>query len=52
MYYLCSENKSADQLRSAPLFFACAKGRFSQDAAHLSNLCQKTSFYPVFFLTK
>ena len=33
LYYLCSENKGAEQLRG--LFFAYAKSRFSHDAAHL-----------------
>ena len=40
LYYLCSENKCADQLRGyraadLRLFFAYAKSRFSHDAAHL-----------------
>ena len=40
LYHLCSENKGADQLRSyreliCAFVLACAKGRFSHDAAHL-----------------
>ena len=40
MYYLCSENKGADQLRSyreadLRLVFAHAKSRFSHDEAHI-----------------
>ena len=40
MYYLCSENKGADQLRGyreadLHLFFAYAKSRFSHNATHL-----------------
>ena len=42
LYYPCSENKGADQLRGyrereadLRLVFAYAKGRFSHDAAHL-----------------
>ena len=40
MYYPCSENKGADQLRGyreadLRLVFAYAKSRFSHDAAHL-----------------
>ena len=37
LYYLCSENKGADQLcSSAPLIsYDGAKSRFSHDAAHL-----------------
>ena len=34
MYYLCNKNKGADLLQaSAPLFFACAKSRFSHGTA-------------------
>ena len=49
---LCSENKGDDQLRgwirSAPLFFAHAKSRFSYDDAHFAEFkdsfdCMKTS---------
>ena len=46
LFFLCSENKGADQLygngtgdhRTADLrlFFACAKSRYSHDVAHLS----------------
>ena len=40
LYYLCSENKGADQLRGyreadLRLFSAYAKSRFSHDAAHI-----------------
>ena len=35
MYYLCSENKGAYQLRI--FVFAYAKSRFSHDAAHVMN---------------
>ena len=39
LYYLCSENKCADQLLTAKLIcvfaFAYAKSRFSHDAAHI-----------------
>ena len=40
-YYLCSENKGADQLRSyheadLRLYFRICKSRFSHDAAHMS----------------
>ena len=40
MYYLCSENKGADQLRGyreadLRLCFRVCKSRFSHDAAHL-----------------
>ena len=44
LYYLCSENKGADQLRSkaAQLIcvfgFAYAKSRFSHGAAHILNM--------------
>ena len=39
MYYLCSENKGAEQLRGyceadLRLFFAYAKSQFSHDTAH------------------
>ena len=42
LYYLCSENKGADQLRGyreadLRLFFAYAKSRFSYDAAHMTS---------------
>ena len=37
LYYPCSENKGADQLRGNCVFvFAYAKSRFSHDAAQLS----------------
>ena len=41
MYYLCNENKGADQLRSyreadLVFVFAYSKSRFSHDVAHLS----------------
>ena len=41
MYYLCSENKGADQLQSliCIFVFAYAKSRFSFDAAHLILQC-------------
>ena len=38
LYYLCSENKSVDQLRGKLIcvfVFAYAKSRFSHDAAHM-----------------
>ena len=46
MYYLCSANKGADQLRSycsadQRLFFAYVKIRFSHDAAHMSLVERK-----------
>ena len=38
-YYLCSENKDVDQLRSAaPLFSNMKKSRFSHDVAHMSQV--------------
>ena len=41
MYYLCSENKSADQVIAqliCPFVLAYAKRRFSYDAAHIYTL--------------
>ena len=43
MYYLCSENKGADQLRGyrkliCVFAFAYAKSPFSHDAAHIVYL--------------
>ena len=47
LYYLCKENKSADQLRSNCIFvFAYAKSWFSQDAA----LVIPYHFYPNKFI--
>ena len=49
LYYLCSENKGADQLRGyreadLRFVFAYAKSRFSHDAAHFMNwFCLETS---------
>ena len=46
MYYLCSENKGADQLHDAKLIcvfvFAYAKIRFSHVAAQIMEACEKT----------
>ena len=42
MYYLCSENKGADQLRSyceADLHLCIGEIRFSNDAAHIIIIC-------------
>ena len=39
MYFLCSENKGADQLRGICAFvFAYAKGRFCDEAVHIMGL--------------
>ena len=38
MYYLCSENKDADQVTTqliCTFVFACIKSRFSHDEAHM-----------------
>ena len=41
LFYLCSENKGADQPRSYRYFvFANAKGLFSHDAVHMSVLAK------------
>ena len=49
MYYLCSENKGADQPRSSQklicfFVFAYAKRLFSHDAAHTSMLAKYMFF--------
>ena len=38
-YYLCSENKSADQLSGNCLCFCIYKSRFSHEAAHVHVCC-------------
>ena len=44
LYYPCSKNKGADRYRKADLrlFFAYAKNRFSQDAAHFKTTIKFT----------
>ena len=41
LYYLCSENKGADQLHGycaiCTFVFACAKSRFSHDTGHTAH---------------
>ena len=52
LYYLCCENKGADQLRSSSaqlicaFIFAYAKSRFSHDSAHIVfSTLKKNGFY-------
>ena len=52
MYYLCSENKGADQLRSyreadLHLCFGIAKSRFSHDVAHISKTIGNSNIFSV-----
>ena len=59
MYYLCSENKGTDQLRSycevtakliCAFVFAQAKTQFSHDAAHFNFSNAQVSSYGCVFL--
>ena len=51
LYYPCSENKGADQLRiycevDLRIFFPYAKSHFSQDAAQRAKIQGELSFTP------
>ena len=53
VYYLCSENKGADQLHifhaaDLCLFFTYAKNRFSHDAAHTIIDLMRGTFLRIF----
>ena len=50
LYYLCSENKVADQLRDCAFAFAYEQMRFSHDAAHLACLLKLDSSSIDFYL--
>ena len=50
LYYLCSENKVADQLRDCAFAFVYEKMRFSHDAAHLACLLKLDSSSIDFYL--